>query len=218
MEREFQDERLEVNRRRSTARWSRRWRAPRSSASFSKSGYEPDDLRQMARDGRVGQRGRGRDLPRPLGAQSPRCRQGGPVAPLVRDGGGSRRQAGRGIDSSRRSASRRRAPDRPRGASARAPRRETENEQSWPSCSCTAARNSIVAEPRLASAVEAQAVMEKHLGEAFDGDADRMTSATPREPSDDLGRAAARPWMCRCVSRRRCGRSNRPKRTPDLER
>ena len=33
-------------------------------------------------------------------------------------------------------------------------------------------------EPRLASALEAQAVMEKHLGQAFDGDANRVTAAT----------------------------------------
>ena len=34
------------------------------------------------------------------------------------------------------------------------------------------------AEPRLANALQAQAAMERHLGEVFDGDAGRMASAT----------------------------------------
>ena len=36
----------------------------------------------------------------------------------------------------------------------------------------------IAAEPRLANALQAQAAMEQHLGAAFDGDADRITSAS----------------------------------------
>ncbi len=51
----------------------------------------------------------------------------------------------------------------------------------------------IAADPRLANALEAQATMEQHLGVAFQGDADRHDVRDPREPRDDLGRAAARP-------------------------
>jgi hypothetical protein len=75
----------------------------------------------------------------------------------------------------------------------------------------------ISAEPRLASAREAQATMEKHLGQAFDGDASRLTAATleSRQMISDVLRrgldvSVREPTPVRQIEP--------PQRTPDLER
>ena len=75
----------------------------------------------------------------------------------------------------------------------------------------------ISAEPRLASALEAQATMEKHLSQAFDGDASRVTAATleSRQMISDVLRrgldvSVREPTPVRQIEP--------PQRTPDLER
>ncbi|RZL28474.1 MAG: hypothetical protein EOP64_04425 [Sphingomonas sp.] len=75
----------------------------------------------------------------------------------------------------------------------------------------------ILAEPRLANALEAQATMERHLDHAFDGDAIRVTTATleSRQMISDVLRRGLDISLRMPTPTQQIAS---PQRTPDLER
>ncbi|WP_242140728.1 LPD7 domain-containing protein [Sphingomonas sp. TREG-RG-20F-R18-01] len=173
MEREFRQERLDVNKEALDGGLEQALESPTLVSSFSKAGYEPDDLRRMARegewDGQVAdaiylvRSGLNRhDVARDTAASveadredqqvatstAPPERQPEPEPQIVRE----ERQHG--------------------PAAAR-----DENEE-LAELFLRGSAERIAADPRLANALEAQAAMEQHIGVAFQGDADRMMSAS----------------------------------------
>ncbi|MBB3588955.1 LPD7 domain-containing protein [Sphingomonas sp. BK481] len=171
MEREFRYERLEVNNEALNGALERALESPSLVSSFSRAGYEPDDLRRMARD----------------------KEWDGEVADavyIVRSGLNRHEVAKELVASfveSERSEERAgtRLPyphelpepaivreERVHGADAA---RDDNEELAELFLRDNAER--IAADPRLANAVEAQAVMEQHISVAFEGDTDRIMSA-----------------------------------------
>lgn len=171
MEREFRYERLEVNNEALNGALERALESPSLVSSFSKAGYEPDDLRRMARD----------------------KEWDGEVADavyIVRSGLNRHEVAKELVASfveSERSEERAgtRLPyphelpepaivreERVHGADA-----ERDDNEELAELFLRGNAERIAADPRLANAVEAQAVMEQHIGVAFEGDADRIMSA-----------------------------------------
>ena len=175
LEREFRYERLELNKEALNGALEQALESPTLVNAFSKAGYEPDDLRRMARDGewdgevadaiyrvRSGLHREvfdvepGPDLDEIEAVVEDRLVAASTVAPdrqpepephIVREG----RQHGRA-------------------------ERDSESEElaelflhGW--------AKQIAAEPRLAGARQAQAAMELHIAEVFDGDAGPMTAA-----------------------------------------
>lgn len=174
MEREFRYERLDVNKEALDGALEQALESPTLVRSFSKAGYEPDDLRRMAREGEWD----------------------GEVADaiyLVRSGLNRHEVAKETVASFVESE----REDERVAASTQAPGRQPEPEpqivREERQHAASAARDEneelaelflrgsserIAADPRLANAVEAQAAMEQHIGVAFEGDADRMMSAS----------------------------------------
>lgn len=174
MEREFRYERLDVNKEALDGALEQALESPTLVRSFSKAGYEPDDLRRMAREGEWD----------------------GEVADaiyLVRSGLNRHEVAKETVASFVESE----REDERVAASTQAPGRQPEPEpqivREERQHTASAARDEneelaelflrgsaerIAADPRLANAVEAQAAMEQHIGVAFEGDADRMMSAS----------------------------------------
>ena len=174
MEREFQYERLDVNRQALDGALEQALESPTLVSSFSKAGYEPDDLRRMAREGEW---------------------DGGVADAIYMVRSGLNRQdvaketVASFVESERE--------DEQVAASTVAPERKPEPEpqivREERLHAADAARDEneelaelflrgsaerIAADPRLANAVEAQAAMEQHIGVAFEGDVDRMMSAS----------------------------------------
>ena len=180
LRREVQAERIELNRDALNGALERALESPTLVGAFAKSGYEPDDLRGMAREGEWD----------------------GEVADaiyLVRSGlnrNDVAREAGANVSLADEVA--REREDRLAAGSTATPGRQPEPEPSIARekrlHQTTAERRHendelaelflhggaerIAAEPRLANALQAQAAMDRHLGAAFDGDADRVTSAS----------------------------------------
>ncbi len=171
MEREFRYERLEVNNEALNGALERALESPSLVSSFSKAGYEPDDLRRMARD----------------------KEWDGEVADavyIVRSGLNRHEVAkelvASFVESERseeRAGTRLPYPHKlPEPAIVREERvhgadvARDENEE-LAELFLRGNAERIEADPRLANAVEAQAVMEQHISVAFEGDADRIMSA-----------------------------------------
>jgi hypothetical protein len=174
MEREFQHERLDVNKDALNGALDRALESSTLVRSFAKSGYEPDDLRRMARDGEWD----------------------GDVADaiyLVRSGL-NRHDVAKETEASFVESERE---DERVAASTVAPERQPEPEpqivreerlhgaaagrdenEELAELFLRGSAERIAADPRLANAVEAQAAMEQHIGVAFQGDADRTMSAS----------------------------------------
>ncbi|WP_242098717.1 LPD7 domain-containing protein [Sphingomonas sp. CROZ-RG-20F-R02-07] len=174
MEREFRYERLEVNKEALDGALEQALESPTLVRSFSKAGYETDDLRRMAREGEWD----------------------GEVADaiyLVRSGLNRHDVAKETVASFVQSE----REDERAAASTVAPKRKPEpepqivREERQHEATATRTENEelaelflrgsaerIAADPRLANAVETQAAMEQHIGVAFSGDADRMMSAS----------------------------------------
>lgn len=160
MEREFQHERLDLNREALNGALDRVLESETLVSSFSKSGYEPDDLRKMARagewDGEIAdavylvRSGLHRDtLERDVPDQA--AREPATAEPVRSD---VEQQSPREA-AGRRSESDELAELFLHGGSER-----------------------ISSDPRLANAREAQAMMERHLGAVFDGDVGQTSAAT----------------------------------------
>ena len=172
MEREFRYERLDVNKAALDGALEQALESSTLVSSFSKAGYEPDDLRRMAREGEWD----------------------GEVADaiyLVRSGLNRHdvaRDTAALVEADRE--------DQQVAASTAPPERQPEPEpqivreerQHGPAAArdeneelaelfLRGSAERIAADPRLANALEAQAAMEQHIGVAFQGDADRMMSA-----------------------------------------
>jgi hypothetical protein len=174
MEREFRYERLEVNKEALDGALEQALESPTLVRSFSKAGYEPDDLRRMAREGEwdgevadaiyLVRSGLNRqDVSKEL------------VASFVQSGREDERVAASTVPSERKPESEPQIVREERQHEAAATR--TENEE-LAELFLRGSAERIAADPRLANAVEAQAAMEQHIGVAFLGDADRMMSAS----------------------------------------
>lgn len=180
LRREVQAERIDLNRDALNGALERALESPTLVSAFSRSGYEPDGLRQMARDGAwdgevadaiyIVRSGLNRhEVAREAGANVP---LGGALAATPED-----RLTGEAT-----AAPERQPEQEPhivreeRLHQAALPRRHENDELADLFLHGGAER--IAAEPRLANALQAQAAMEQHLGAAFDGDTDRMASAS----------------------------------------
>jgi hypothetical protein len=171
MEREFRYERLDVNKEALNGALERALESPTLVSSFSKAGYEPNDLRRMAREGEwdgevadavyIVRSGLNRhEVAKELVAsfvESERAdeRAGTPIPyphqqsePAI-----VREERVHGADAAR-----------------------DENEE-LAELFLRGNAERIAADPRLANAVEAQVAMEQHISAAFEGDADRIMSA-----------------------------------------
>ncbi|MEG8058430.1 hypothetical protein QP150_18805 [Sphingomonas sp. 22L2VL55-3] len=171
MERKFRYERLDVNKEALNGALEQALESPTLVSSFSKAGYEPDELRRMGRDGKwdgevadaiyLVRSGLNRhEVAKELVASFVESEQAderaGTLIPyphqqqepaIVRE-------------------------ERVHGADAA---RDDNEELAELFLRGNAER--IGADPRLANAVEAQAAMEQHISAAFEGDADRIMSA-----------------------------------------
>jgi hypothetical protein len=171
MEREFRYERLDVNKEALNGALERALESPTLVSSFSKAGYEPDELRRMARDGEWD----------------------GEVADtvyIVRSGL-NRHEVAKELVSSFVESER---ADERAGTLIPYPHQQSEpaivREERVHGADAARDENEelaelflrgnaerIAADPRLANAVEAQVAMEQHISAAFEGDADRIMSA-----------------------------------------
>lgn len=180
LRREVQAERIDLNRDALNGALERALESPTLVSAFSRSGYEPDGLRQMARDGAwdgevadaiyIVRSGLNRhDVAREAGANVP---LGGALAATPED-----RLAGEATAAPERQPEQ--EPDivREERLHQGAPERRHENDE-LAELFLHGGAERIAAEPRLANALQAQAAMDQHLGAAFDGDAERMTSAS----------------------------------------
>jgi hypothetical protein len=172
MEREFRYERLDVNKEALNGALEQALESPTLVSSFSKAGYEPDELRRMARDGEWD----------------------GEVADaiyLVRSGLNRHEVAKELIASFVKSE----RADEQVGTLIPYPHQQQEpaivREERVHGADAARDENEelaelflrgnaerIAADPRLANAVEAQTAMQQHIGVAFEGDADRIMSAS----------------------------------------
>lgn len=180
LRREVQAERIDLNRDALNGALERALESPTLVSAFSRSGYEPDGLRQMARDGAwdgevadaiyIVRSGLNRhEVAREAGANVP---LGGALAATPED-----RLAGEATAAPERQTEQEPHIVREERLHQAAPERRHENDE-LAELFLHGGAESIAAEPRLANALLAQAAMDQHLGAAFDGDAERMTSAS----------------------------------------
>lgn len=180
LRREVQAERIDLNRDALNGALERALESPTLVSAFSRSGYEPDDLRQMARegawDGEVAdaiylvRSGLNRhEVAREAGANVP---LGGALAATPED-----RLVGEATAAPERQPEQEPHIVREERLHQAPPERRHENDE-LAELFLHGGAERIAAEPRLANALQAQAAMDQHLGAAFDGDADRMTSAS----------------------------------------
>lgn len=178
--REVQAERIDLNRDALNGALERALESPTLVNAFSRSGYEPDGLRQMARDGAwdgevadaiyIVRSGLNRhEVAREAGANVP---LGGALAATPED-----RLAGEATAAPERQPEQEPHIVREERLRQAAPERRHENDE-LAELFLHGGAERIAAEPRLANALQAQAAMDQHLGAAFDGDAERMTSAS----------------------------------------
>ena len=156
MEREFRYERLDVNKEALNGALEQALESPTLVGSFSKAGYEPEDLRRMARDGEWD----------------------GEVADaiyLVRSGLNRDEVAKESVSAFVQAERDDEFSGAPTIASER--RAERHENEELAELFLRGSEERIAADPRLANAIEAQAAMEQHIGVAFEGDADRIMSA-----------------------------------------
>lgn len=169
MEREFRYERLDVNKEALNGALERALESPTLVSSFSKAGYEPDELRRMARDGEwdgevadavyIVRSGLNRhEVAKELVAsfvESERAdeRAGTLIPYQQQEPAIVREERVHGADVAR-----------------------DENEE-LAELFLRGNAERIAADPRLANAVEAQVAMEQHISAAFEGEADRIMSA-----------------------------------------
>ena len=180
LRRQVQAERIDLNREALNGALERALESPTLGAAFSKSGYEPDDLRRMAREGAWdGEVADAIYLVRSGLNRHEVAKEAGANVSLADELAGERE--GRLVAES--TAAPERQPEQEpqivreeRLHQAAAGRRHENDELAELFLHGGAER--IAAEPRLANALQAQAAMDRHLGAAFDGDADRMTSAS----------------------------------------
>ena len=180
LRREVQAERIDLNRDALNGALERALKSPTLVGAFSRSGYDPDDLRRMAREGAWDS-------------------EVADAIYLVRSGlnrNDVAKEAGANVSLADEVVAARE--DRLVAGSTAAPEQQPEAESTIARearLHQTAAERRhendelaelflhggaerIGAEPRLANALQAQAAMDRHLGAAFDGDADRMASAS----------------------------------------
>ena len=180
LRREVQAERIDLNRDALNGALERALESPTLVNAFSRSGYEPDGLRQMARDGAwdgevadaiyIVRSGLNRhEVAREAGANVP---LGGALAATPED-----RLAGEATAAPERQPEQEPHIVREERLRQAAPERRHENDE-LAELFLHGGAERIAAEPRLANALQAQAAMDQHLGAAFDGDAERMTSAS----------------------------------------
>lgn len=180
LRREVQAERIDLNRDALNGALERALESPTLVSAFSRSGYEPDGLRQMARDGAwdgevadaiyIVRSGLNRhEVAREAGANVP---LGGALAARPED-----RLAGEATAAPERQPEQEPHIVREERLHQAAPERRHENDE-LAELFLHGGAERIAAEPRLANALQAQAAMDQHLGAAFDGDAERMTSAS----------------------------------------
>jgi len=174
MEREFRYKRRDVNKEALDGALEQALESPTLVSSFSKAGYEPDDLRRMARDGEWdGEVADAIYLVRSGLNRHDVAKE--TVAAFVESEREDERVAASTVEPERKP-----EPEPPivreerlhEGAAARG-----ENEE-LAELFLRGSAERILADPRLANAVEAQAAMEQHIGVAFEGDVDRMMSAS----------------------------------------
>ena len=180
LRREVQAERIDLNRDALNGALERALESPTLVSAFSRSGYEPDGLRQMVRDGAwdgevadaiyIVRSGLNRhEVAREAGANVP---LGDALAATPED-----RLAGEATAAPERQPEQEPHIVRKERLNEAAPERRHENDE-LAELFLHGGAERIAAEPRLANALQAQAAMDQHLGAAFDGDADRMTSAS----------------------------------------
>ena len=180
LRREVQAERIDLNRDALNGALERALESPTLVSAFSRSGYEPDGLRQMARDGAwdsevadaiyIVRSGLNRhEVAREAGANVP---LGGALAATPED-----RLPGEATAAPERQPEQEPHIVREERLHQAAPERRHENDE-LAELFLHGGAERIAAEPRLANALQAQAAMDQHLGAAFDGDAERMTSAS----------------------------------------
>ena len=180
LRREVQAERIDLNRDALNGALERALESPTLVSAFSRSGYEPDGLRQMARDGAwdgevadaiyIVRAGLNRhEVAREAGANGP---LGGALAATPED-----RVVGEATAAPERQPEQEPHIVREERLHQAAPERRHENDE-LAELFLHGGAERIAAEPRLANALQAQAAMDQHLGAAFDGDAERMTSAS----------------------------------------
>ena len=180
LRREVQAERIDLNRDALNGALERALESPTLVSAFSRSGYEPDGLRQMARDGAwdgevadaiyIVRSGLNRhEVAREAGANVP---LGSALAATPEDP-----LAGEATAAPERQPEPEPHIVREGCLHQAAPPRRHENDE-LADLFLRGGEERIAAEPRLANALQAQAAMDQHLGAAFDGDADRMTSAS----------------------------------------
>jgi hypothetical protein len=180
-QREVQHERIDVNRDALNGALENALASPTLVSSFARSGYEPGDLRQMARDGAwetevadaiylVRSGLNRRDAAREASAS---------IATLADEMAADRedRLVAVSIDPSPGEAAAAPTAAREGRQRDRAADRRHEDE-ALAELFLHGGAERTGAEPRLANALQAQAAMERHLDEVFDGDAGRMASAT----------------------------------------
>ncbi|GHH24983.1 hypothetical protein GCM10008023_37720 [Sphingomonas glacialis] len=180
LRRKVQAERIDLNRDALNGALERVLESPTLVSAFSRSGYEPDGLRQMARDGAwdgevadaiyIVRSGLNRhEVAREADANVP---LGGALAATPED-----RLTGEATAAPERQPEQETHIVREERLHQAAPERRHENDE-LAELFLHGGAERIAAEPRLANALQAQAAMDQHLGAAFDGDAERMTSAS----------------------------------------
>jgi len=180
LRREVQAERIDLNRDALNGALERALESPTLVSAFSRSGYEPDDLRQMAGDGAwdgeiadaiyLVRSGLSRhEVARETGGNVP---LDGALAPTPEN-----RLAGEATAAPERQPEQEPHIVREERLHQAAPERRNENDE-LAELFLHGGAERIAAEPRLANALQAQAAMDQHLGAAFEGNTDRMASAS----------------------------------------
>ena len=180
LRREVQAERIDLNRDALNGALERALESPTLVSAFSRSGYEPDDLRQMAREGAWdGEVADAIYLVRSGLNRHEVAREAGANVSLADALAGERED--RLVAGSTAAPELQPEPEpyivREERLHEAATERRHENDE-LAELFLHGGEERIAAEPRLANALQAQAAMDQHLGAAFDGDADRMTSAS----------------------------------------
>ncbi|MBB3588379.1 LPD7 domain-containing protein [Sphingomonas sp. BK481] len=180
LRREVQAERIDLNRDALNGALERALESPTLVSAFSRSGYEPDDLRQMAREGAWdGEIADAIYLVRSGLNRHEVAKEAGANVSLGNELAGQRedrRVTGSTVAPERQPELEPLIVREERLHQAAAERRHENDELA--ELFLHGGEERIAAEPRLANALQAQAAMDQHLGAAFDGDADRMTSAS----------------------------------------
>ena len=180
LRREVQAERIDLNRDALNGALERALESPTLVGAFSRSGYEPDDLRQMAREGAWdGEVADAIYLVRSGLNRHEVASVAGANVSLADALAGERED--RLVAGSTAAPELQPEPEphivREERLHQAAPERRHENDE-LAELFLHGGEERIAAEPRLANALQAQAAMDQHLGAAFDGDADQITSAS----------------------------------------